>query len=187
MTKEKLIYALSHFGPAVGFLIGFHLGGLMAATLTVVIVTPIALLLHYSHYRKWPLLPAITCAFVLVFGGLTLAFNDPLFIKMRPTVVNLVFALTLAIGLAADRLWVKQALGHQFNLPDNAWKMLTWRMVGMFVMLACVNEIAWRHTPDNVWVNIKLFGLPTLIMLFFLAHLPFFQKYMIVPDNQPKS
>jgi intracellular septation protein len=184
MTKAKLIYALSHFGPAAGFLIGFHLGGLMAATLTVVIITPLALLLHYWHYRKWPVLPAITCAFVVVLGGLTLALNDPLFIKMRPTVVNLIFALMLSGSMVADKLWVKQLLGEQFAMPDHAWKRLTWNMVGLFVMLAMVNEIAWRHTPDHVWVNIKLFGLPALMMVFFAAHLPFFQKYAVEADKQ---
>ena len=117
-------------------------GALMAATVS-------AVLLSWHLERKLPIMPMVTCFFVMLFGGLTLWLEDDLFIKLKPTVVNLLFATALFSSLALHRNVLKSLLGTVLSLTDAGWRILTLRWACFFVVLAVLNEVVWRTDADR--------------------------------------
>jgi intracellular septation protein len=137
----------------------------------------VAVALSIRLERRVPLMPLIGCGFVLAFGGLTLALDDDLFIKIKPTVVNLLFAAVLFSGLALRRDWLKLILGQMMSLTDRGWRILTWRWAVFFVFLAIVNEVVWRSFSTEFWAGFKLFGMLPLTMTFALLQVPTILKH----------
>jgi len=114
---------------------------------------------------------------VAFFGGLTLYFNDEFFIKIKPTVISLLFALVLVVGQVSGRNILKILLAGQMNMAEEGWYKLGWLWSAMFVTSALANEIAWRSLSTDGWVAFKAFGLTGISMLFALASIPVFKKY----------
>jgi intracellular septation protein len=107
-----------------------------------------------------------------VFGGLTLILQDELFIKLKPTIVNVLFGLILLGGLAAGKSFLKSVLGEAFAMTDEGWRKLTWRWAVFFFALALANEFVWRNFSTDQWVTFKVFGIMPLTILFSLTQLP---------------
>ena len=170
---------LVDLGPLVVFFAVNYCLGIMAGTVALMAATAVAIGVTYSVERSVPPMPAITCLFVMIFGGLTLLFDDELFIKIKPTVVNLLFAGALLAGLAFGRNVMKLILGRVLHLTDDGWRILTQRWIGMFVVLAVVNEVVWRNVDTDTWVSFKAFGIPILVLVFSLFLLPLIQRHQI--------
>src|SRR5918995_1009979 len=146
----------------------------------------IALLLAWLLERRVPLVPLITAAIVVVFGGLTLWLQDETFIKMKPTIVQAIFALILLGGLACGRPLLKPLLGPMMPpMSDRAWRQFTLRYGLFFVAMAGLNELVWRTQSTDLWVTFKVFGLPVLTILFILSQLPFVGRATRVAQVQP--
>ena len=124
-------------------------------------------------------MPLVGAVFVLIFGGLTLALDDDLFIKIKPTVVNCLFATLLFAGLAWRRSLLKLLMGSVLVLDEIGWRKLTWRWAFFFVALAVLNEIVWRNFSTDVWVNFKVFGLLPLSLVFGAAQIPLILRHQI--------
>jgi len=112
-----------------------------------------------------------------VMGGLTLYLQDDLFIKIKPTITNLLFAGILLGGLAWGKLFLRYVFGAAFRLEDVGWRILTIRWSLFFVFLAVVNEIVWRNFDTDTWVNFKVFGIMPMTFIFALAQLPLVKRY----------
>ena len=121
---------LTDIGPLLAFFAVNYIWGLMAGTAVLVVATVAALCLAYLWERRLALMPAVGCLFVVIFGGLTLAFDDAFFIKIKPTVVNVMLAAALAIGLALGRLWLRHIMGAFIQVSDTGWRHLTWAWIG---------------------------------------------------------
>jgi intracellular septation protein len=162
------------YGPLAVFFASYVTLGLMAATAALIAASLIALLLAWRLERRVPLVPLITAAIVVVFGGLTLWLQDETFIKMKPTIVQAMFALILLGGLAFGRSLLKPLLGPMMPpMSDRAWRQLTLRYALFFLAMAGLNELVWRTQSTDFWVTFKVFGLPALTILFILSQLPF--------------
>jgi intracellular septation protein len=162
------------YGPLAVFFASYLAFGLMAATAALIAVSLVALLLAWLLERWVPLVPLITAAIVAVFGGLTLWLQDETFIKMKPTIVQAVFALVLLGGLAFGRPLLKPLLGAVMPpLSERAWRQFTLRYALFFVAMAGLNELVWRTQSTDFWVTFKVFGLPGLTVLFVLSQIPF--------------
>ena len=118
--------------------------------LTSLIAIPVAWFID----KKVPWMPIVTGVFVLFFGGLTLFLQNPDFIKLKPTIINLVFASILLIGLKFDKIFLKIAF-QAFKMNDKTWKKLTLRWSYFFIFLAILNEIVWRNFTSDQWVFLK--------------------------------
>jgi intracellular septation protein len=165
-------------GPLVVFFAANYLYGIMAGTAALMAATIIAIGITYSMERTVPPMPALTCVFVMVFGGLTLYFDNDLFIKIKPTIVNLLFAGALTTGILLRKNLMKIMLGRVMRLSDEGWLLMTKRWIGMFVVLAVVNEAVWRSVDTDTWVSFKAFGIPILVVIFSIAFvMPVVQKY----------
>src|SRR4051812_11820203 len=172
-------------GPlAVFFLTNSYLG-IFKGTAAFMAATVLAIGLSYALSRTIPLMPLVTAAFVLVFGGLTLYLADETFIKLKPTIVDLMFAAILFAGLMTGRLFIKLVFEAAFQLTDRGWLLLTRAWMFFFLFLAGLNETVWRNFSTDTWVSFKVFGVMPLTLLFSLAMVPLIMRHGLESAERP--
>ena len=143
------------------------------------IATIIAVLFSYIMEKKIPVMPTVGALIILIFGGLTIYFDNEVFFKMKPTIINLLFALILYGGLIVKKSLLKFLLGAAIKLEDEGWKILTQRWISFFIALAILNEIIWRTQSTDIWVNFKVFGILPITFIFTMTQFPLIKKYQI--------
>jgi intracellular septation protein len=167
------------YGPLLAFLVSFLITrSITAATWVLVAASAIALAFGFAVERRLAPMPLIAGLGALVFGGLALAFHDPRLLKIKPTVLNIAYAVFLFGGVALRKNPLKVILGEAMHLSDDAWRSLAIRYGCCFLVIAVINEVIWRTQPDAVWVWFKFPGLAVLMILFSLTQLPFMMKHM---------
>jgi intracellular septation protein len=166
------------FMPLAVFFVAYKMGGVMAATVALMVATSISMGVIYTVERKIALAPLITGGVVMVMGGLTIALKDPAFIKIKPTIVNLTFAAILLGGVfIGKRGLLKYVLDVAFHLTAEGWRILSRRWGFFFVFLAGLNECIWRNFSEDFWVNFKVFGMFTLTIAFAVSQFKLVEKY----------
>lgn len=138
----------------------------------------VALVLGLIAERRVAPMPLFAGLVALVFGGLALVFQDTLWVKIKPTAINLTFAAACLIGTAMGKNPLKLLLGSAIRLSPPAWRRLTIRYGLFFVAMAVLNEVVWRTQPDSVWVVFRFPGLQILSVLFALTQVPMMMKDM---------
>src|SRR5256885_6454769 len=118
--------------------------GIFVATAVFMVAVVLALAVSYALTRHLPAMPLITALIVLVFGSLTLLLHDEHFIKLKPTIIYLLFGGGLLGGLAFGKPLLSMASDSVFHLTEEAWRKLTVRWALSFFALATLNEILWR-------------------------------------------
>ena len=145
-------------GPLVLFFIANQRFGIFAATASFMVAVLIALVVSYVLTRHVAIMPIVTAVVVLIFGSLTLLLQDEMFIKLKPTIIYVLFAGALLGGLAFGKPLLGMVFDSVFSLTDEGWRKLTWRWVLFFFALAVLNEIVWRTQTTDIWVTFKVFG-----------------------------
>ena len=157
-----------------------ELGGpIFVATALFMGATVIALVVSYALTRTLPLVPLASGAIVLVFGGLTLWLQNDLFIKLKPTILNSLFGITLLTGLAFGHALLKPVFGVGFSMDDEGWRKLSLRWGLFFFFLAALNEVVWRTQSDDFWVAFKVWGMFPITMLFTLSQMPMIMRHTV--------
>ena len=174
-------------GPLLIFFAANAVFGIFTATAIFMGAMLIVIAIGIAIERKVSPMPLITAGLVLVFGGLTLWLANDIFIKIKPTILYVMFAAVLLGGLAFSRLFIKLMLGKTLRLPEEAWRTLTWRWALFFIALAIVNEIVWRNVSTNIWVAFKVWGVFPLTLLFAMAQTPFIARHQIESDETPAA
>ena len=176
----KSIYKLLiDIGPLAVFFIFYSRSGLQASILPFMVATVIAVLFSYILEKKIPIMPTVGAAIVLIFGGLTIYFDNEVFFKMKPTIINILFAAILYGGILINKPLLKYLLGAALKLQEIGWKILTQRWIGFFIALAILNEIVWRTQSTDIWVNFKVFGILPITFIFTMTQFPLIKKYQI--------
>ena len=168
---------LIDIGPLAVFFIFYTRGDLKSAIIPFMIATIIAVLFSYIMEKKIPIMPTVGAFIILIFGGLTIYFDNEVFFKMKPTIINLLFALTLYSGVIVKKPLLKFLLGAAIKLEDEGWKILTQRWISFFIALAVLNEIVWRTQSTDIWVNFKVFGILPITFIFTMTQFPLIKKY----------
>jgi intracellular septation protein len=166
------------YGPIVLFFVSYKIWGLMPATAVLVAASLAAVIIGYIRARRLPWAPIITTAIVVVFGLLTLIFHDPTFIKMKPTVVYTLFAVTLWCGLLFRKPLLERLMGTSLRMDHAGWRKLEARFALFCAGMAVLNEIVWRTQTEDFWVNFK-FGSIFLTFLFMATQLPMIKRHML--------
>jgi len=186
-TTRKWVRGAVDYGGLVFFLVAFFLTGrdLIAATWALVAGSALAIVLGLVVERRIAPLPLIAGGAALVFGGLTLIFHDVRFVKMKPTIMNTVFAVALFGGLILKKNPLKALLGASFKMPDKGWRKLTISYAVFFLCVAVLNEVVWRTQPDEIWVLFRFPGLMILTLLFSFTQVPLMMKYAKTDEPPP--
>ena len=181
MNKSFLKF-ITDFGPLLIFFTIYYKSGnnLSAAIPPLIISTLIAVAIMYVVEKKIPYVPLIGAVVISLFGGLTLYFNNPIFIYMKPTIVNLIFAGMLIISkIFFQKNFLKFFLQTAFNLNETGWDKLNFRWAYFFIFLAILNELVWRTQPEATWVNFKVWGIFPITIIFTAFQVPLINKHKI--------
>ena len=170
---------LIDIGPLAVFFIFYSRSDLKSAIIPFMIATIIAVLFSYIMEKKIPIMPTVGALIILIFGGLTIYFDNEVFFKMKPTIINLLFALILYGGVIVKKPLLKFLLRAAIKLEDAGWKILTQRWISFFIALAILNEIVWRTQSTDIWVNFKVFGILPITFIFTITQFPLIKKYQI--------
>jgi len=170
---------LVEIGPLVVFFIGNTQYDIFVATGAFMAATAVSLIASRVIFKRVPAMPLVTGIFVFIMGGLTLYLHDELFIKLKPTIVNVLFASILLGGLAYGHSLLKYLFSDVFQLLDEGWRKLTLRWALFFLFLAVLNEIVWRMFSTDFWVAFKVFGIMPLTLIFSILQLGLMQRYQI--------
>lgn len=179
--RPQLIKLALEIGPLIVFFLANAYGGraieafslqavfpqpIFFATAVFMVAMVIALALSWGIMKRVAVMPLVSGAIVMIFGGLTLWLQDETFIKMKPTIVNVLFGGTLLGGLVFGRLLLKYVFGEVYRLTEEGWRILTWRWGFFFLALAVLNELVWRNFSTDLWVAFKVWGIAPLTVVF---------------------
>ncbi|ARN83095.1 septation protein A [Methylocystis bryophila] len=170
-------------GPLILFFAINAKWGIFTATATLMLVVPISLGVAWKLAGRMPVMPMVTAALVIVFGGLTLLLNDEEFIKIKVTILYALFGAALLIALRFNRLLLPIVFDAAIHLDDNGWRKLTWRWSFFFFFLAGLNEVLRHALSTDQWVSFKVFGIVALTFVFVLTQAPLMLRHEIKPED----
>ena len=183
--NKSLLKFITDFGPLLIFFTVYYKSenNLIVAIPPLIVATLIAVLISYIIEKKIPYLPLIGGIIISVFGGLTLYFNNPIFLYMKPTIINIIFALILFVGKTfLNKNFLKYFFQNAFQIDEMGWNKLNFRWAYFFIFLAILNEIVWRSfAPEEeyIWVNFKVWGILPLTFIFTAFQIPLINKHKI--------
>jgi len=179
--RPQLIKLTLELGPLVVFFIMNARAEIFTATAWFMGAMVISLALSWFVLKKIAVMPLVTAVVVLVFGGLTLWLMDDTFIKMKPTITNVLFGSVLLGGLLFGQSLLRYVFGDVYKLEPKGWFVLTLRWGLFFFVLAALNEIVWRGFSTDFWVAFKVWGIMPLTVVFSMLQLPILTKYAPQP------
>ena len=188
ILREPLLWKLLlEFFPLILFFVFTERADVYVGTGIMMAATVICMSIIWIKWRKIGWMALITAATALMFGAMTIYFTDPLYVKLKPTVVSFVFAAILLGGLMLDRPLLKPLLGTELNLSEKGWRTITWRVMWYFIFIAFLNEAVWRGAnliwfddltyATEVWAAFKAFGLMPLTILFVIIQFPLAKRF----------
>lgn len=187
---KKWVSGLVDFGWPLGLIVGFLIThNMVQATWGLVAGAAIALIVGFVLERRIAPMPLVAGLLALMFGSLTLVFHDPRFVYVKPTVTSAAFGLFLIVGMLMGRSPLKVLLGSSsmtvLDLPDEAWRKLTWRYGVFFLAMAVLNEVVWRTQPESFWLAFRFPGATIIHVVFGIAQAPLFMKYAKTEESAP--
>ncbi|SDI71561.1 inner membrane-spanning protein YciB [Aliiruegeria lutimaris] len=199
MDEKKinpLLKQVLELGPTIAFFVaymrmreqtymlaGTEYDGFIVAAAAFVPILLVAMAILWKLTGKLSRIQVFTAVLVIVFGGLTVWFNDETFFKMKTTIVYGLFAILLGIGLLQGRSYLAWVLGDAMPMAEEGWMKLTRRLTYGFAVLAVANEYVWRTMSTDAWVKIETFGFPIALFVFLSVQVFTLQKYMEMEDE----
>jgi len=145
-----------------------------------IVATLVALIVVWLLEKKVPMFPLIGGILITLFGGLTIYFDNPIFMYIKPTIINILFGLSLLFGKFFTKEPVlKKILGKSIMLTDLGWNILNKRWMIFFFVIALLNEFVWRTQSEEFWVNFKVWGLLPITFIFTAFQVPLITKHKI--------
>ena len=180
--NKSFVKFLTDFGPLVVFFSFYYNSDkdLKVAIPPFIIATIISLIIVWFIEKKIPMIPLISGVLITFFGGLTIYFNNAIFIYIKPTIINILFGLTLIFGkFFTDEPILKKIMGKSISLTKEGWDLLNKRWIYFFFMIAILNECVWRTQSEEFWVNFKVWGLMPITFIFTAFQIPLISKHKI--------
>jgi len=180
--NRPIIKFVADFGPLIIFftIYFYNENDLKIAIPPFVAATLLALIVVYILEKKIPMVPLVSGILITLFGGLTLYFDNKVFFYMKPTIINLLFAIVLFFGkFFTKKPLLKIFFQSAFDLESEGWKKLNYRWIGFFIFVAILNEIVWRTQTEIFWVNFKVWGLLPISFIFAASQFPLINKYKL--------
>jgi len=175
---------LFEFFPLIVFFVVYYKSDkdLYLSITAVIIATLISLLALYFKERKISTMMLVSTVILIVFGGLSIFLKNDIFFKMKPTIINALFAIILIGSTFLNKPVLKLLLNSSMKLTDQGWSLMNKLWSGFFIFLALLNEIVWRTQTTDVWVNFKVFGIMGITIVFTIIQIPLLKKHFIDLD-----
>ena len=180
--NKSFVKFTTDFGPLAVFFFFYYNGdkNLKVAIPPFIIATLIALIIVWILEKKIPLVPLIGGILITLFGGLTIYFDNPVFLYMKPTIINILFGLALLFGkYFTNEPVLKKIMGKSIMLSDIGWCLLNKRWIFFFFAMAILNEFVWRTQTEEFWVNFKVWGLLPITFIFTAFQISLISKHKI--------
>ena len=180
--NKSLIKFITDFGPLLVFFSFYYKSekNLIISIPPFIVATLIAIIVVWILEKKIPMVPLMGGIFIGLFGGLTIYFDNPIFIYIKPTIINILFGLALLFGkFFTNEPILKKMLGKSIQLTNEGWKILNLRWVYFFFGLALLNEIIWRTQSEEFWVNFKVWGMLPLTIIFTAFQVSIINRYKL--------
>ena len=178
--NKSFIKFITDFGPLLIFFTFYYRSekNLIIAIPPFIVATIIAIAVVWFLEKKIPMVPLLGGLFITLFGGLTIYFDNPIFIYIKPTIINILFGCGLLVGkFFTDEPLLKKMLGNSLSLTEEGWKVLNSRWVYFFFGLALLNEIIWRTQSEEFWVNFKVWGILPITIIFTAFQISVINKF----------
>ena len=175
---------LFEFFPLIVFFVVYYKSDkdLYLSITAVIIATLISLVALYIKERKISTMMLVSTVILIVFGGLSIFLKNDIFFKMKPTIINALFAIILIGSTFLNKPVLKLLLNSSMKLTDQGWSLMNKLWSGFFIFLALLNEIVWRTQTTDVWVNFKVFGIMGITIVFTVIQIPLLKKHFIDLD-----
>ena len=180
--NKSFVKFVTDFGPLAIFLYIYYSSGkdIKVALVPFIIATIVALIIVWLLEKRVPMVPLLGGILITLFGGLTIYFDNPIFIYVKPTIINILFGLALLFGKYFTKEPVlKKILGKSLLLTDMGWNILNKRWIFFFFGLAFLNELVWRTQSEEFWVNFKVWGILPITFIFTAFQIPIINKHKI--------
>ena len=180
--NKSFVKFVTDFGPLVVFFFFYYNSdkNLKIAIPPFIIATLISLLVVWIIEKKIPMVPLVSGILITLFGGLTIYFDNAIFLYIKPTIINILFGLTLLFGkFFTDEPILKKIMGKSLSLTSEGWNLLNKRWVYFFFGIAILNECVWRTQSEEFWVNFKVWGLLPITFIFTGFQVPLINKHKI--------
>ncbi len=178
--NKSFVKFVTDFGPLAIFLYIYYSSDkdIKVALVPFIIATVVALIIVWLLEKRVPMVPLLGGILITFFGGLTIYFDNPIFIYVKPTIINILFGLALLFGkYFTNEPILKKILGNALNLTEEGWKLLNNRWMFFFFSLALLNEIVWRTQSEEFWVNFKVWGILPITFIFTAFQIKLINKY----------
>ena len=175
---------LFEFFPLIVFFVVYYKSDkdLYLSITAVIIATLVSLVALYIKERKISTMMLVSTIILIVFGGLSIFLKNDIFFKMKPTIINALFAIILIGSTFFNKPVLKMLLNSSMKLTDQGWSLMNKLWSGFFIFLALLNEIVWRTQTTDVWVNFKVFGIMGITIVFTIVQIPLLKKHFIDLD-----
>ena len=175
---------LFEFFPLIVFFVVYYKSDkdLYLSITAVIIATLISLVALYIKERKISTMMLVSTVILVVFGGLSIFLKNDIFFKMKPTIINALFAIILIGSTFFNKPVLKLLLNSSMKLTDQGWSLMNKLWSGFFIFLALLNEIVWRTQTTDVWVNFKVFGIMGITIVFTIVQIPLLKRHFIDLD-----
>ena len=180
--NKSFIKFITDFGPLLIFFTFYYRSekNLIIAIPPFIVATIIAIAVVWFLEKKIPMVPLLGGIFITLFGGLTIYFDNPIFIYIKPTIINILFGLALIFGKYFTKEPVlKKLMGNSVSLTNEGWELLNKRWIYFFFGLAVLNELVWRTQSEEFWVNFKVWGLLPITFIFTIFQIGLINKFKI--------
>ena len=180
--NKSFVKFVTDFGPLLVYFFFYYNSGkdLKIAIPPFIVATLIALIIVWILEKKIPMMPLLSGILITLFGGLTIYFNNPVFIYIKPTIINILFGLTLLFGkYFTNEPIIKKILGKSVALTEVGWNLLNKRWILFFFTLAIINELVWRTQSEEFWVNFKVWGMLPITFIFAALQISLITKHKI--------
>ena len=180
--NKNFVKFVTDFGPLAIFLYIYYSSDkdIKVALVPFFIATIVALIIVWLLEKRFPMVPLLGDIFITFFGGLRIYFDNPIFIYVKPTIINILFGLALLFGKYFTKEPIlKKIMGKSLSLTSIGWDLLNKRWVYFFFSLALLNEIVWRTQSEEFWVNFKVWGILPITIIFTAFQLSIITKFKL--------
>ncbi|NJM35590.1 MAG: septation protein IspZ [Rhodomicrobium sp.] len=177
-SSQKLVLKLVlEFMPLGLFFLASTKYDFFVSTAVMMVATVVSLVVTWQLFRQLALMAIITAVTSILAGGVTLIWDDPMYVQMKPTIVGFIFAAILGLALVLDKPLFKVLLGQNLHLTEEGWRVLTWLWFVYFIFISGLNEYIWRSYSWQFWAAFKAFGLMPMTIIYSIPQIYLMKRY----------